>query len=316
VCARARNESGQSTVEWTGLVLLVAILFGAVVAATEGRVPGAGLAGAIADKLVCAAKMASCEGSADYPLVAQYGEQDAMLARRYAPELRYEDGSKAVPVDYRHCRSTACGDGRPSGAVLRTDAGLPVTAFTHVVHRNGNTYVQYWLYYANSATYRGVPIAGKLGYHEDDWESYQVRIGPGPHQVDARSSSHHGYNGNGASVANWASDTGVIPRPAWTHARGRTYVSGGSHAGHATENPPIARFSTRGLRGEERRRMAALNHSARNLGIGGRPSRWTPSYAVHLVPIEPLVAACDRHDFAISPPWCKPVYADPENEGT
>jgi len=49
------------------------------------------------------------------------------------PSLLFERGSKAVPVDFRRCRETACGDAPHPGRVTRTDAGLPVTAFVHVI---------------------------------------------------------------------------------------------------------------------------------------------------------------------------------------
>ena len=128
------------------------------------------------------------------------------------PTLLFERGSRAVPVDFRRCRSTACGDGAEQGLVRRTDAGLPVTAFVHVVDcrpgaaaeseaegadcsgpRAGNLYLQYWTYYADSATLRGVPIVGEAGYHADDWEGVQIRIRPDG-GIDERASSHNGYN--------------------------------------------------------------------------------------------------------------------------
>jgi hypothetical protein len=295
---RIRDQSGQSTVEWIGLVLLVAVLFGAVVAATGGRIPGADLAGAIADRIVCAAKLSECEGSADARLAAQYGEEVAVLARRYAPELIYEEGSRAVPVDYRRCRSSACGDGPTSGAVFRTDAGLPVTAFVHVVERGGSRYLQYWLYYADSASMRGFPVWGERGYHADDWESVQIRIGPGARGIEARASSHRGYNGAGGPK-NWTSDAGWTSKPGWTSYSGHSFVSGGSHAGHVEESrPQPSRFVHRVISRKEQRH------------------RWTPKSRLRLIPIEPLRGDCARHDFAVSPPWCKKVYEDPEYEGT
>ncbi len=113
------------------------------------------------------------------------------------PTIGFEDGSRAVPVDYRRCRETECGDAPEDGLVHRTDERLPVTSFVHVVdcraaaraeseaagddcsdERAGRLYLQYWLFYANSATLRGVPIVGDAGEHKDDWESVQVRINP------------------------------------------------------------------------------------------------------------------------------------------
>ena len=142
--------------------------------------------------------------------------------------LAFEEGARALPVDFRRCRSSACGDGSERGLVHRTDERLPVTAFVHVVDcrageaerprrrgptarapRAGNLYIQYWPYYADSATLRDIPIAGEQGYHRDDWEGVQIRIGSG-RQVDQRASSHHGYN-YGRARCNWGSDAGLDP---------------------------------------------------------------------------------------------------------
>jgi hypothetical protein len=60
-------------------------------------------------------------------------------------------------------------------------------------------------------------------------------------------------------------------------------VSGGSHAGNAIGIPRIDRF--------------------------------TPGRRVHLIPLEPI-AADSAATFAISPPWRKEVWRDPEAEGT
>ncbi|HEY6731863.1 MAG TPA: hypothetical protein VI039_12670 [Solirubrobacterales bacterium] len=180
-----RSERGQGTVEWVGLVLLVSVAMLALVAAGV-RVPGAPLALALADRLLCAASLA--DGCGDEPaLIAAYGTEVGELVRRHMPTLVFEAGSRALPVDFRRCRTPRCSDG-PEGLVHRTDARLPVTAFVHVIdcrereaeaseadgkdcsgERAGNLYIQYWTYYADSATLRGVPIAGERGYHRDDW---------------------------------------------------------------------------------------------------------------------------------------------------
>ena len=155
----------------------------------------------------------------------------------------------------------------------RTDAGLPVTAFVHVVdcragrperpkpraptaraRRAGNLYLQYWTYYADSATLRGVPIVGDEGYHHDDWEGVQIRIGPDG-EVDERASSHNGYN-YARSAANWGSDAGIDaaqrtrPKPlgaraenGWGPETHLLLVSGGSHAGNAGGEPRVDRFT-------------------------------------------------------------------------
>jgi hypothetical protein len=293
-----RCERGQGTVEWVGLVLVLSLAMLALVAAGV-RVPGASLALAVADRILCAAALT--DGCGDEPtLIAAYGTEVGQLVREHMPTLVFEKGSRALPVDFRRCRSSKCGDGPDEGLVRQTDERLPVTAFVHVVdcregeaertvaegadcsgERAGNLYLQYWTYYADSATLRDVPVAGEKGYHLDDWESVQLRFRPDG-QVDQRASSHHGYNytrGNG----NWVSDAGIIARDAWGPETNLLFVSGGSHAGRARDLTEVVRY--------------------------------TPGRRVHLIPLE-RIAAEDVDSFAVSPPWLKKVWLDPEAEGT
>jgi hypothetical protein len=196
----------------------------------------------------------------------------------------------ALPVDYRRCREDSCSFGAAAGLVWRSLAGEPATAYVHVVDcrpgrisrsetlgldcsgsRAGNLYLQYWFYYPGSATGEGRVLngairrvstaVGKPTYHPDDWESFQVRIGPGG--TFARASSHHHHTG-------------------WSRA-GSLYISGGSHAGR-TSAPPAWRR--------------------------------TPAGRLTLVPLDPIVEAGPRHSFAITAPWRKAVWRDPEFEGT
>lgn len=292
------SERGQGTVEWVGLVALVSLVMLVLVAAGV-RVPGAPLARALADRILCAASLA--DGCVDEPeLIAAYGSEVGGLVREHMPMLLFERGSRAVPVDFRRCRRSECGDAAGEGLIDRTKEDLPVTAFVHVVDcredeagqsealgadcsggRAGNLYVQYWTYYADSATLRGVPIAGEKGYHEDDWESVQFRIRPDG-SVDQRASSHHGYN-YFRSDNNWTSDAGIATHDGWGPATHILLVSGGSHAGNA---------------------------------IGSANSdHFTPGSRVHLVPLE-SIASQSATRFAISPPWRKQVWSDPEAAGT
>jgi hypothetical protein len=287
-----RGERGQSTVEWVGLLLLVALLFAAL-AFIGLRLPGTAVAEAIASRVLCAVAFADSCG--DEPaLIAAYGDEVGRLVRRHMPTLAFEEGSRAVPVDWRRCRSTECADGPGEGMVTASDAGMPVTAFVHVVDRRPDSalYIQYWLYYPDSATFRGVPVAAEKGFHLDDWESVQVRIGADG-EVDQRASSHHGYNYRG-DEANLASDAGIDPirelnetlgaraENGWGPETGVLLVSGGSHAGNVGDEPG---------------------------------ARFTPGRRVHLVPLEPI-AATARAEFAVSSPWQKRVWRDPEASGT
>jgi hypothetical protein len=325
--ARRWGERGQGTVEWVGLIAVVSLTLAVLVAAGV-RLPGADLARAVASRILCAASLA--DGCGDEPtLIATYGPEVGKLARRHMPTLLFEQGARALPVDFRRCREIACGDGTPRGLVHETDEGMHVTAFVHVVDcrdggdgaalgevrdgwdgvggapdsgapdcsgdRAGNLYIQYWTYYADSATLRGVPIAGDAGYHRDDWEGVQIRIGADG-RVDERASSHDGYN-YAQSLANAGSDAGIGPlrsaaeavgaRPAngWGPETRLLLVSGGSHAGNTDGYLRIDRVA--------------------------------PGRRVHLVPLEPIAAAAgDAYRFAISPPWRKRVWHDPEAAGT
>jgi hypothetical protein len=309
VWARVRDQRGQATVEWVGLIMLAGLVLAAALAAAGARLPGAGLARTIASRIVCAVSLSgAC--SRDPELVEAYGQELAELLRRHAPRIAYEAGMSALPVDFRSCRSTGCADGAGSGVISRSRAGEPVAAFVRVVDcrpgtpqatatggecsgsRAGRLYLQYWFYYPDSATLRGVPAAGPRGYHRDDWESYQVRIGPDG--ADARASSHHGYNYE-LGRENWASDAGIGPlrsatevvglrhKGGWGPETGWLYVSGGSHAGNAKRDRPSI------IRATRRRDL-------------------------RLIPVEPL--AGDATAFSVTPPWLKTVYRDPEDDGT
>src|SRR4051794_34514153 len=167
------RQAGQSTVEWIGLLLIITALILGVTAGVRSWLPGVTLAESIAMRILCAAGMSStCAQSGD--LVAGYGPELASQVEKDAPEIVYEDGMGALPVDFRSCRNQRCGSGPESGKVSRSYTGEPVVAFVHVVdcrtelariestaggydcsgERAGNLYVQYWTYYYNSSSLR------------------------------------------------------------------------------------------------------------------------------------------------------------------
>lgn len=333
--ARDRGERGQASVEWIGLVVLVALVLGGAVAAGF-RPPLTGIARSLGGAIACAVRLGDC--SSDPELVVVYGPELARLVRAYAPEIRYEAGMTALPVDFRSCRGPACGNGPASGAVSESDTGQAATAFVRLIDcrealpgrggsgsrpggdalaaasatkgadcsgdRAGHVYIQYWLFYEDSTSLRALP--GEVGHHEDDWEGYQVRIGSG--QPQARATSHHGYNHAGGP-GSWPSDLGVVGRAGWGEELGHLYVSGGSHAGHVTEwNDEVLRAA----RNERTRWHPAL---ARLRSTRHGP-RWTSADRLRLVPIESLGPTDRATPFAVNPPWEKAVYRDPEWEGT
>lgn len=274
------------------MLLLAVLLLGALLASLGALSAGLSVPSAILERLVCAVRLT--EDCRSEPVLRDaYGPEVAALVRAHAPALLYEDGMHALPVDYRSCRRDECAEGPGEGEVARSGAGLPVTAFTHVVDcragstrrtraagadcsggRAGALYLQYWLYYPGSATGEGsTPLkelirsaSAKLGsptHHPDDWESVQVRIDPDGARW-ARASSHHGY-GRG-----WVRDPDSL------------YVSGGSHAGQARFDPSAGRT--------------------------------TKDHRIRLVPLGRV--AGDGASFAITPPWRKRVFRDPEYPGT
>jgi hypothetical protein len=308
-----RSERGQSTIEWIALVLLASLLLIGVLAVAGRHLPGGGLVGAILDRIVCAVRLdGSCGGGEASALVDAYGDELADVVREEVPDLFYEEGMVALPVDYRRCREPACSDGASTGLVDRTSSGEPVAAFVHVVDCRpsviaeseeagydcsgaaaGNVYIQYFFYYPTSSTAKGLNLPDS--FHKDDWESWHLRIAPDG-TASVRASSHHGYNYE-FSKLNGASDAGVGPvndaieavggRPkgGWGPATGELHVSGGSHAGNAKRE----------------------DYS---------PGRTTPGGRFELIPIETLSEKDRNALFEVVPPWRKPVYTDPESEET
>jgi hypothetical protein len=286
------GERGQGTVEWIGLIGVLALAMAALGAVAGVALPGTALARAIGGRIVCALELSGdCEPLGASDLVLAYGGELAGLVAETAPQIRYEPGMHALPVDFRDCREDACAEGRDGIRVARSLTGEPAVVFTHVVDCRpgtetpgadcsgaaaGNRYVQYWLYYPGSATGEGSTIlrgairevsnaVGHPTYHEDDWESIQFRIHPDG-AADVRASAHYGY-GHG-----------------WEPAESSAYtVSGGSHAG-TVEPAEFDRIT-----------------NPRRLG---------------LVPLEPIAGTDPDTEFAITPPWYKRVWLDPEYGGT
>jgi hypothetical protein len=314
------DRRGQATVEWLGLIALVALALAALASVAGARIPGLLLAKAIAQRIVCAVRLSEdCRSSP--ALEAANGAELAALLQAHAPTLLYEQGMTVLPVDYRRCRDDGCASGPEAGAVARSSSGQPAVAFTHAIDCRaeaaaateaaggdcsagpaGNLYLQYWLYYPGSATAEGSTflkrpirtVSSKLGhptYHPDDWESYQVRIGP--EGRFARASSHRGYSYVIGGLAGYSlrrdrsGDWTVRRLPStvngWGPEGGMLYISGGSHAGNAYTGKTVART--------------------------------TKDHRLRLIPIE-TIAGRDSASFGVTPPWRKRVYFDPEYPGT
>ena len=233
-----RSQGGQAALEWVGLVLLVCLATGAAVAAGARFVDGRPLGAELARAVVCAVRGGCADG--DDELAAAYGDRDAALVREYLPNLVYESRTRTLPVDFRACRSHRCSDAPDEERLdvhrARGGRGTPATVFTRLLRDGGETFIQYWLYYPDStSTWMGSagvwnkivePVTGKdyPGFHPDDWESVQVRIGSDG-EARMRASSHGWYQGCKERRC----------RNEWTEWGGWSRVSYGSHAGHIPE---------------------------------------------------------------------------------
>lgn len=319
-----RDERGVATVEWTGIVLVVAIALGALGLAAP-TVDGRSLGAAISHALVCAVEGGCDDGDAE--LVAAYGQRDAELVRRHAPGIVYEQGELQLPVDYRDCRSPQCA-GAPDDPDLdvhrTTEGDHPATAFTHLVREGGETFIQYYLYYPDSNTTAlgsdrlweltgpGVRLASRAltgswdypGYHADDWEHYQVRIDAAGEPA-VRASSHHNYQ--------WCKQ--LRCRNTWGPPTGWTRVSRGSHAGHIPLDSDLEEV---GVSFGVPLPTLRFEHGYAPLYPGrDLRERTTTAPGLRLVPIERLETDAYRPlDPEIAPPWEKEVYEDPLSEET
>lgn len=299
-CGRA--GSGQGTVEWIALIALVSAFLGALAWPVGLRLPGIVLAHEIAERMVCAVRLT--EDCRNEPLLrAANGSEVAALLRDHAPALLYEDGMTALPVDFRVCRSDSCAEGDGSGAVTRTRDGLRVVAFTHVIDcrsghvgateawggncsgaRAGNLYLQYWLYYPGSATAEGsTPLKGPI-------RGLTTALGHSTHHRD----DWEGYQvriGRDRTFARASSHNGYN---GWDSDGDRYWIAGGSHAG---------------------RPLRAITRSWILIRLPRPDVRSTKDGRLVLIPLETL-SGRDRYGFAITPPWRKRVWWDPECPGT
>ena len=318
------SERGQATIEWTAVVLLVALAFASFLAIGL-HVDGRSFGGALTRAIVCAVR-GGCDDGRE-ALVSAYGAADAALVREYAPSIVYEPGEREIPIDYRQCRTTACGNGPDDRSldVSQTDAGVPASAFTHVVHAGGRTFIQYWFYYPDSNTtwaasdklwaagsaplnlahklWGKVPKAPRYpGFHRDDWEGYQVELGPDG-EVRVRSTAHHGYQ---YCKQRQCSDE-------WGPWTGWTRVSRGSHAGHIPLRTHVRGVDVSG--GFPFVRGAYGIDGASYPGVDVQ-ERTTVGADLRLIPLETVDRTGAPEFDGITPPWLKPVYTDPLSNAT
>ena len=158
----------------------------------------------------------------------------------------------------------------------------------------GNLYIQYWTYYADSATLRDVPIAGEEGFHRG-----RLGGGPDPHRARRRGRR-----------------AGLLPQRLQLRPQRRQLGLGRRHRpAHATLAEALGARAANGWGPETRLLLVSGGSHAGNATGIPHVDRFTPGRRVHLIPLEPI-AATDRSTFAITPPWLKKVWRDPEASGT
>ena len=282
------SERGQATVEWVGLLALATLALAAVLVTVGWQAVRASLRDAVLGNLICAVRLT--EDCREEPKLRQgYGHEVAALLRANAPALLYEEGMTAIPVDYRRCRIDQCAAGPREGTVLRTERGERAVAFTRVIDcREGAR--------PAGADCSGVR-AGRL--YLQYWFYYPgSATGEGSSPLKGairKASSAVGHSTwhrddwesfqvriepDGRRLARASSHHGY--GGGWVPSRDRIYVAGGSHAGQV-----------------------------RVRGVG----RTTKDDRLVLIPLSEI-ARTDGTPFAVTPPWRKRVFRDPEYEGT
>ena len=323
---------------------MVAIAALAVLGLVARGLSVVGLAQAIATRLVCATDLSdAC--SAPGPLIAAYGPELAARVEENAPEIDYEEGMsdatgrlsllprRAVRRRPRRRRRRGhptrasrlppsstwwtAGDPRPRDAgraaplrLLGRSGRESSTSSTGSTTRDSST-----------APWSDLP--GSPGSHRDDWEGYQVRIGPqkpmpAPPRTTATTTAEARSTGPRTS-ASFRKPPGASPRATSTSRTAAT-------PGTSTSRP--GSVPLRGVRTATRAAVgiaAAASQPATRFRSIGRPSHLDG--AAPPDPLDPrLRSRPDPHRvacpggqerlFAIDPPWRKPVYSDPEDEGT
>jgi len=153
--ADGQGERGSATVEQTGLILFVALIFVSLTGLLllRGEDPaGRGVGERVANRIACGPR--APDVCSHHPAVAAYGWPVARLLRYFAPEPMARpgpDGSPLVPVDFRYCRQSSCAIPAAGPGDLRlTTSNRRVTVFTEVrrgsAATGGELEIVYWLY--------------------------------------------------------------------------------------------------------------------------------------------------------------------------
>jgi len=149
---RLVNSSGSATVEQTGLILFVSLVFTGLVAGwfLIDDPPGRDLGRRVANRIACGPR--ATEVCGQHPAVSAYGWPLARLVRHFAPLPMARpgpNGESLVPVDFRYCQRTGCAVPRFGELGTRlTTADRRTTVFTEVTDHRSRGFIEitYWLY--------------------------------------------------------------------------------------------------------------------------------------------------------------------------
>jgi hypothetical protein len=202
----AAVERAQGTVEYLGLLAVLAVLLGIVALVSSADAP----------RLEWARLLRSARHTHTPDERALRNPVLGALIASAAPSLVLErdvhGDDIAIPVSDA-CRRPGCAAYGNARCVL----------YVHVVRSPERTVLEYWTYYPRSQTDH-LPLRVLQGAHHDDWEGLLVAFSSAGHLLGARGSAHLGWNGStpwwDERRENWAPYAGVAYRAAGSHAVG------------------------------------------------------------------------------------------------
>jgi hypothetical protein len=199
-------ERGQGTIEYVGLLGMLAVLAAVLAIAIAGDAPSIPWS-----QLLRSPRHTHTpdERALRNPLL---GALIASAAPSIVLERDAFGDDLAVPVSDA-CRYPGCAAYGKAHCVL----------YVHVVKTPVRMVLEYWTYYPRSQTDH-LPLRVLQGFHHDDWEGLEVAFSGTGQLLGARGSAHLGWNGAGPwwdeRRDNWAPYGGVIYRAAGSHAIG------------------------------------------------------------------------------------------------
>ena len=177
-------QRAQGTVEYLGLLAVLAVLLGLVALVISADAPQIRWA-----RLLRPPRHARTpdERALRNPVL---GALIASAAPSIVLERDVHGDDLAIPVSDA-CRYPGCAAYGKARCVL----------YVHVVRSTERTVLEYWTFYPRSQTDH-LPIRALQGFHHDDWEGLLVAFSSDGHLLGARGSAHLGWNA-GAGDERW-----------------------------------------------------------------------------------------------------------------